>query len=487
MAHRTEQARKHLREHERSFKAACANVTLTKRQLQHDHTGDQRWLNVILSGDNAQAADDLLEDSFENIWAHMKVGKGLKYDSKPDSLLADLNKRVEEQQSRLELWRSFQNELSHRNEEFIVLKSPEKSPQKLQLRSPIKSPRKTVKDFPLSPKKVQSSKPIVRKAEVLVHPVRKTGAIPSSTRLPSRSPCKREQTPEPYARGRTPFVSTLQDPIYPGSATTNTMAPLNLEAAFRSTAINDTPIFKRSVRESSPAARPVPRSTHPQYQRSRSDNSLPPPRDQQELINHRPSMLIEREVAPEQATSPPQPASQLKSTLADRARLSLSFTNSPRLDIISPMGSPESPSGTPTTVHPSIRPSYIDTKSSLSERTRKSLFASQESADAANRARGQHRKVRSVHMQSSYPVNPFGRTSAVAKYATPQRLTWDQVSGPEARHAILEDGDRAPNVESFVEDLDCASVFKTRSRVRVSPPPGGESNQRHEDGDEDDG
>ncbi len=75
----------------------------------------------------------------------------------------------------------------------------------------------------------------------------------------------------------------------------------------------------------------------------------------------------------------------------------------------------------------------------------------------------------------------------MAKYAAPQRPIWDQVSGSEAKDAILEVGDRAPNVESFAEDLDCASVFKTRSRVRVSPPPGDESDQRRGDGDEDDG
>jgi len=312
VAHRKEQARKSLKEHERSLKAAGANVTLTKKQLQHDHIGDQRWLNVIFSGDNTQAADDLLEDSFENILAHTKVGESFKYDNKPDSLLADLNKRVREQQSRLELWRSFQNELSHRNEEFIVLKSPEKSPhkspQKLQLRSPIKSPRKIVKDFPLSPKKLQSSKPTVRNAEVLGNPVRETGAIPPLTRLPSRNPSKREQTLEPCARGRTVYASTLHDPIDAGSAATNTMVRLNLETAFSSTTINDIPTFKKSVCEGSPAARPMLRSTQPEYQRSRSNLSFRTVRDQQELFSHKPSMSIQKEVAADLETSSPQPS-----------------------------------------------------------------------------------------------------------------------------------------------------------------------------------
>lgn len=130
---------------DRRLKAAGVNPLELKKQLRHDCTGESRWLNITISGDAEHDRDALVEDTFDKLWDNrLSTNQRTPYDPIPSTLLAELEDRVRHQQERLAQWRVFQDQLSKRNEQFIVLQSPIKTPYK----SPQKSRFATVQSTP---------------------------------------------------------------------------------------------------------------------------------------------------------------------------------------------------------------------------------------------------------------------------------------------------------------------------------------------------
>lgn len=82
-----------------------------KRQLADNWIGNQKWLGVMLHGDQAQAGDAFLSNRFDKVWHMVERGRRLE-DAAPEAgLLEDLHSRVQEQQVRLQKWKVFHEEL----------------------------------------------------------------------------------------------------------------------------------------------------------------------------------------------------------------------------------------------------------------------------------------------------------------------------------------------------------------------------------------
>jgi hypothetical protein len=86
-----------------------------KRQLADNWIGNQKWLGIMLHGDQVQAGDAFLSNRFDKVWTMVERGRKLE-DAAPEAgLLEDLQSRVQEQQSRLQKWRNFHDELRKDN------------------------------------------------------------------------------------------------------------------------------------------------------------------------------------------------------------------------------------------------------------------------------------------------------------------------------------------------------------------------------------
>lgn len=86
-----------------------------KRQLADNWIGDQKWLGVMLHGDQTLAGDAFLSNRFDKVWHMVERGRKLE-DAAPEAgLLEDLQSRVQEQQTRLQKWKTFHEELRRHN------------------------------------------------------------------------------------------------------------------------------------------------------------------------------------------------------------------------------------------------------------------------------------------------------------------------------------------------------------------------------------
>ncbi|KAK3208984.1 hypothetical protein GRF29_69g300524 [Pseudopithomyces chartarum] len=78
-----------------------------KKQLKDNWIGDQRWVDVILHGDDAQADAGFLNAPFQKVWRVVDQGRRLE-DAVPEvGLLENLQLRVDEQKARLDKWKEF--------------------------------------------------------------------------------------------------------------------------------------------------------------------------------------------------------------------------------------------------------------------------------------------------------------------------------------------------------------------------------------------
>ncbi|KAF9694233.1 hypothetical protein EKO04_007872 [Ascochyta lentis] len=89
-----------------------------KRQLADNWIGNQKWLAVMLHGDQVQAGDAFLSNRFDKVWHLVERGRKLE-DAAPEAgLLEHLQSRVQEQQNRLQKWKAFHQELrSHHSKD----------------------------------------------------------------------------------------------------------------------------------------------------------------------------------------------------------------------------------------------------------------------------------------------------------------------------------------------------------------------------------
>ena len=83
------------------------------KHIDTNWAGDKAWIDVLLLGDNRQVQNQLLERPFEDVWGH--ATKDTLYTIRAEqtgSILQDLERRVQEQSSRLEKWKTVRGDLS---------------------------------------------------------------------------------------------------------------------------------------------------------------------------------------------------------------------------------------------------------------------------------------------------------------------------------------------------------------------------------------
>ena len=86
-----------------------------KRSLASNWIGNQKWLSIMLHGDQVQAGDAFLSNRFDKVWDMVEHDRKLE-DAAPEAgLLEDLQSRVQEQQTRLHKWKTFHSELRRNN------------------------------------------------------------------------------------------------------------------------------------------------------------------------------------------------------------------------------------------------------------------------------------------------------------------------------------------------------------------------------------
>jgi hypothetical protein len=90
---------------------AQRDADAVKRQLTDNWVGNQKWLDTILHGDQAHAGDAFLSNRFDKVWHMVERGRRLA-DAAPEAgLLEDLQSRVHEQQTRLQKWKAFHEQM----------------------------------------------------------------------------------------------------------------------------------------------------------------------------------------------------------------------------------------------------------------------------------------------------------------------------------------------------------------------------------------
>ncbi|KAF9734559.1 hypothetical protein PMIN04_006746 [Paraphaeosphaeria minitans] len=82
-----------------------------KKQLKDNWIGDQRWVDVMLHGDDIQGDAVFLDSSFSRVWQIIEKGGRLEDDVPEIGLLDSLQLRVDEQKTRLEKWKNFHEKM----------------------------------------------------------------------------------------------------------------------------------------------------------------------------------------------------------------------------------------------------------------------------------------------------------------------------------------------------------------------------------------
>ena len=82
-----------------------------KKQLKDNWIGNQKWLDVMLYGDNVQAEDAFLNSRFDKVWRMVESGRKIGEVATETGLLENLQLRVNEQQERLQKWKDFTREM----------------------------------------------------------------------------------------------------------------------------------------------------------------------------------------------------------------------------------------------------------------------------------------------------------------------------------------------------------------------------------------
>jgi len=82
-----------------------------KKQLKDNWIGNQKWLDVMLQGDDVQAGEAWMGSRFDKIWRMVEHGRKLEDVTPEAGLLENLQLRVQEQKDRLAKWKNFHERL----------------------------------------------------------------------------------------------------------------------------------------------------------------------------------------------------------------------------------------------------------------------------------------------------------------------------------------------------------------------------------------
>ncbi|KAJ9137775.1 HAUS augmin-like complex subunit 6 N-terminus-domain-containing protein [Coniochaeta hoffmannii] len=82
------------------------------RTVRNNWSGNERWMETLLSGDVHSRKDGLLSTPFDKVWRRVHAGRLTELEDQTGGLLQQLDRRVKAQKERLENWRAFRAEIS---------------------------------------------------------------------------------------------------------------------------------------------------------------------------------------------------------------------------------------------------------------------------------------------------------------------------------------------------------------------------------------
>ncbi|OAL48096.1 hypothetical protein IQ07DRAFT_682197 [Pyrenochaeta sp. DS3sAY3a] len=497
-----------------------------KKQLKDNWIGNQKWLDVMLHGDDVQKEDAFLRSRFDKVWYMVEKGRSLENVVAEAGLLEDLQSRVTEQQDRLQKWKAFHDSLQkEKKADQVTVPKPTAVIKEfvcddhLKLQLPVSKEKNgngviqrpalraeyqdilTEMDEELlrisKNRPSQQSAPLSRRRRSSSNNLRSPARSRKNTRSESiskgtTSPV-RTSKPQPQSRKNSlDQVPALPRPRYVPPVAT----PLDSDATLvghTSTLRSALPVShsEESLVEAPIALKPAPEPTPPTSDPIVESSPSPFQHDDTVLPDHdspttepmseypseppvpffEPPSLTSEEALAEQiissignATPSPvkKPQPRMSLSLMERTRMSMARTTS-----FEPV--PESPDlPLPQLPEPPTAEPETDRNASLLERTRLSMVAMQSKprASLAPRERRDKRKSR----QSLFPINQFD---------TPRnRKSFELLEETKgSRHT--------PKEELFSDEVDYDRVFKSRPRIATSPvfsPQGGA--EQDDDGDE---
>ncbi|KAH7064040.1 HAUS augmin-like complex subunit 6 N-terminus-domain-containing protein [Paraphoma chrysanthemicola] len=484
-----------------------------KKQLKDNWIGDPKWLDVMLHGDNIQTGDAFLGSRFDKVWRMVEAGRKLE-DVVPEAgLLENLQSRVQEQQERLQQWRTFHQRLQkeksasipatnevpltvkeykfydHLQYQLSTSKRKEPAAKNVQHSALRLEYQDLLAEMDSELLRVSTTKP--QRAAVLQTRRRRSSA---SARSPARSrkntrsesipkvPVSPVRTTRPAQTMRNP--SWEKAPVLLPSRRVPTMATptdsdvtlVGLPSTMRTVAqvsppitqiesnqqpeneYDATPLTSNSPEEvsSSPPVHVDGPSQQTRYSSPPETSSTypsEPPIPVQEMaeLNEEDALAEQIIVSIGNATPSPvkKPQPRMSMSLMERTRMSMARTTSFEPVLESPLPEPSPQLPEPPTIE-----EEPDRGATLLERTRLSMMAMQSKPRMSMAACEKKEKRKS--RQSLFPVNQFD---------TPRtRKSFELIE-----ESISKDPERTPKEALFSDEIDYDRVFKSRPRIATSP------------------
>ncbi|KAF2437745.1 hypothetical protein P171DRAFT_477696 [Karstenula rhodostoma CBS 690.94] len=459
-----------------------------KKQLKDNWIGDQRWVEVMLHGEDVQGDAVFLDSAFNRVWRIVEQGGRLE-DAVPEiGLLEDLQLRVDEQKTRLKRWKNFHDKMQQGS---TVTDQGQKKVTasvqdfkfddhvELQLRlkvsasEPIQQPkiRSTYEDIILEMAERLSEAASARYNQSSAMTRKRAGhAAPSPTtrQEPRFNPThkktaswsdnlKRTSVSKIESEDATP--KKLSNFVQPAAAhpvdseaalvgqasaphTSMPVSPIESPAAHLPSADSQNNVSDSfsAIASPSPAPPAVPLSPSSSPPVPSSYFPSEPP------ILEPPSLSTEEALAAQivstigDATPSPVKKLQPRMSLMERTRMSMVRTTS--FEPISESPSPSLPLPEPATVQ--------DKHAALIERTRLSMAAMSSKSRASL---GPKERKPKRHSQV-FPINQFD---------TPRARKSEFLTVQE------EDLEKTPKEDLFSDDVDYERVFKSRPKIATSP------------------
>ncbi|PVH94533.1 hypothetical protein DM02DRAFT_732450 [Periconia macrospinosa] len=492
-----------------------------KRKLKDNWIGNQKWIDVMLQGDDVQAEDAFLTRSFKTVWRTVEQGRELEGASPDMGLMENLQLRVQEQQTRLSRWQSFHANLQAQDSEppSQVAQNPIDATKEFrfddhlqfQLRDEVPvngtiqkaALRPEIEDILSEMDEELSRVATERPSNVLTRQRRSTsgaaglfiGRLTSRPNGYSRVPSIEQPRSIKTAisgKGYQGIVPVIQPPKHYQTRNLAT-PPVDSETTLVATVgkgastSHASELFEQppSPHEPEQTSDPLPVITSPtQLQQptnpslpspapSPSPSSSPPPPPSyfpsEPPVLEPPQLTSEETLAAQivstigDATPSPVKRPQPRLSLMERTRMSMSHAQS-----FQPI--PESPAlpspSLPTAYedeedeHGPLPTTDLQRKQSLLERTRLSMAAMQPPTHkprASLAPPSRDHHSRKSSRQSTFPVNQFD---------TPRSRKSIQAIEEAQRE---QSGERTPKEDLFSDEVDYERVFKSRPKIATSP------------------
>lgn len=475
------------------------DVAVIKRQLTDHWIGDQKWLDVMLHGDRDHTNEAFLITSFDGVWKMVEEGHKPEEATPEKGLLEKLQLRVQEQQTRLQNWRTLHTKF-HKNEMLPTmsrLRAQSSTPPvnftkhlDIQVRSARSEDREPTPMLHLRPEysniifdmhtelknmlpstSYQSTGSRLRRASI-PHAARqrqKTAPNPSQAKDVSMSTHRKERTASRERKdylGHSPFQGSTYEPTVmridseatligqPSTGSSTTPAPpLQPSQSSHPSSMQDSIANHRDISEVTSELSASTDALLPEFLESIASPASPSPLPTPSLPPEPPVLqqalsILEDSVADQiissvaNATPSPTKKSQPRLSLLERTRMSMAHTGNFQPVIEDSLALLELPFEEPQEV-------ALDRRASLLDRTRLSMAAmSQSTRPLPKKGR------KSTARHSNFPVNQF-----------------DTPRNRKSFHTLEEakSGGTTPKEELFSDDIDYDRVFKSRPRVAQSP------------------